>query len=1039
MAIFPPDTRQASTNFASFPLGAVVAVDSIFQFPVNNIPANTVNNPISIVGTGIMVSPNHVLTAAHTVVNIQTSSPLSSTRVTTSNLVPTLTNRFGLAAVDPGPNVPLNNIYLPRNATAQSIRSNTQVQSDVALLTSTGTLVSAQNAVGIIAFVDVSASVGRAITTAGYPTDLFVRANTLVTAPGVGVETIQYTSPGLIYYDLDTFGGQSGSPIFHTLSGDTRPRTLGIHTRGPDLFPSGSISVQPVSNGTGGNSGVLITTDLYDRIVAKIAADSGTSNAALLPENAIIGVDVVRSGVSIDDTIIGSYRKERILGQRGNDKLLGGGADDRLEGGDGTDQALFADVKTNYKTTNTDVFNRFYTVEHVGGTKTDGKDSLQGIESVVFGFVDANKDKIDDDGVFEVVPLFVSLASIQPFSSTAEIGFSSTSRAVSADSQQASSGPKLKDGPEIITSQVILDNHEQEIGVFKATTSAWTVDGDVDYKLSILPVESNDTLVVDQQAIESIVIKVNDTVVDIIDPSQLIIDSMGNLNFRGAIADLATGQDVYNDVSFELIFTDCLDSITLEQQITGGQELNTTWSADKQTEINVLNVIEGEFVACDDGVNRDIYGNDFTNSITVSSGHNNLAGQNGNDFFILCGGENVVDGGADIDTARISMNYEDAGHIVRNGSFIQIGDHTTLSNTEFIEFNDIRLAASDLTVRPIVSLTESVVSVTEGADRTANVAVNLSSIVDRDVAIEYSTQPISALAGADFTENTGTLIIAAGESSGHIAIDIAENLIPEGFEQLLVNLKTVSGETFADNTNESTINIDISDNDSAIGVSLIADNSILGEGTQLISLERFGSLAAADTLKFQVVAAGSNPAQAKDFIDGFTEGQVSFAPGESIKEIEIPIAADTEQESDETFDLRLTSKSGSATIPSNDLIFTIRDYGQIVEPINSNLAVDAIQGDLLLGNQNVKVKDTPTEYLSANNQDAELNSASDVQTDIGLRNPDSDVFSSSAVQDFSLDSDSLALTQSFKENSNIPSILDAGYDTVLSSGNSLSY
>jgi V8-like Glu-specific endopeptidase len=75
MAIFPPDTRQASTNFASFPLGAVVAVDSILQFPVNNIPANTVNNPISIVGTGIMVSPNHVLTAAHTVVNIQTGSP----------------------------------------------------------------------------------------------------------------------------------------------------------------------------------------------------------------------------------------------------------------------------------------------------------------------------------------------------------------------------------------------------------------------------------------------------------------------------------------------------------------------------------------------------------------------------------------------------------------------------------------------------------------------------------------------------------------------------------------------------------------------------------------------------------------------------------------------------------------------------------------------------------------------------------------------------------------------------------------------------
>jgi V8-like Glu-specific endopeptidase len=558
MTVFLPDTRQASTNFALFPLGAVVAVDSIFQFPT---PLGNPPSPLTpVVGTGIMVSPNHILTAAHTVVNINTnaliaSRPLSSVRATTSNIQPTLTDRFRLAPVDPGPNVSLNNVFLPRNATAQSIRLNPQ--SDVALLTSTGTLVSAQNAVGMIAFVDVSASVGRAITTAGYPTDLSTRANVLVTAPSVGTETISYTSSGMIYYDLDTFGGQSGSPIFHTLSGDTRTRTLGIHTKGTENGRS-------VSGGTGGNSGVLITTNLYDRIVAKIAADSGTSNAALLPENAIIGVDVAQSGVSIDDMIIGSYRKERILGQSGNDKLLGGGADDRLEGGAGNDQALFADVKTNYKTINTDIFNRFYTVEHVSGTKTDGKDSLQGIESVVFGFVDANRDKVDDDGVFEVVPLVVSPLSFQPFSSTAEIDASSVSRStVSVNSQQASSGPKLKDGPDITTTQTIFGGHDREIGIFQATTSAWTVDGDANYTFSIIPLESADAPILDQQAIETIEIKVNDKIVDIIDPSQLSIDSMGNLSFGGAIADLATGQDAYNDVSFELIFTDCLDSITL--------------------------------------------------------------------------------------------------------------------------------------------------------------------------------------------------------------------------------------------------------------------------------------------------------------------------------------------------------------------------------------------------------------------------------------------------------------------------------------------
>jgi V8-like Glu-specific endopeptidase len=1042
MTVFPfADSRLVTTNLTSFPLNAVATIDSQFQRPVAVNP-NLPINQLSAVGTGIMISPNHVLTAAHNVVDIFTRTtvnnvttynpiPLSSVRISTSASQLALQSRTIGVSGDSAPNVILNSIYFPRNANTQSIRLNDSI--DVALLRSTVTPIAAQDVIGMIAFVDTKASSNLSITTAGYPIDpprFNNNGRTLVISPGTGIETVKYTTPGMFYYDVDTGNGQSGSAVWHTLNGD-RPRTLGIHTRGYG---------NATSNETGGNAGVLITTDLYDKIVSKIAADSGTSNANLLPENAIIGVDIAQPGVSIDDTIVGSYRKERIQGKGGDDKLFGGGADDRLEGGAGIDQALFADVTTNYKITNTDIFNGFFTIEHIGGTKADGKDSLQGIETAVFGFVDANKDKIDDDGIFNVVPLNISPLSIQPFSSTAEIGFSATSRStISVSNQQASSGPKLKDGPEITTSQTIFGEHEQEIGVFETTTSAWTVDGDVNYKLSILPAKSANSLVLDRQAIENISIKVNDKVVDVIDPSQFTMDSQDNLSFMGEIADLTTGQDAYNDVSFELIFTDCLDSITLEQQITGGQELNTVWSADEETEINVLNVIEAEFIAPDDGVNRDIYGNNFVNSITVSSGHNNLSGEDGNDRFILCGGENVVDGGADVDTVRINMNYEDAGHITRTGNSIKIGDDTTLSNTEFIEFDDIRLATSDLTVTPIISLTESVVSVTEGASKTANITVNLSSVVDRDVAIEYSTQSISAVAGSDFTESKGTLTIAAGESSGHITINIAEDLIPEGFEQLVVNLKTISGETFADNTNESTVNINISDNDSAIGVSLIADNSTLGEGTQPISLQRFGSLTAADTLKFQVVAAGSNPAQASDFTNGFTEGQFSFAPGESIKEIEIPIALDQDIESDETFGLRLIGQSGLATVPSDDLIFTIRDYGQIEQPIEGNPvmpAVNAAEDDLLLGRQSVDTNDVLTEYTPAK-QDFGTDNISDIQTDI---------FSSSATQDSSLSNDVFpliqpsctgrCLTNADGDNKNNSSIFHDGFDAALSFGSS---
>lgn len=152
--------------------------------------------------------------------------------------------------------------------------------------------------------------------------DFSVQARDLVLAPGIldenGNETtgtvfnvqgrrIQYSD------NIDTVGGQSGSPVWQTLEGDD-PRVLAVHSRGGGFR----------------NAGTLIDTEAYKLIMDEIEGDE---DPALLPENLIYGSDPISRPIPLpdlpgDDLIEGKYRKERILGLAGNDTIFGAGADD---------------------------------------------------------------------------------------------------------------------------------------------------------------------------------------------------------------------------------------------------------------------------------------------------------------------------------------------------------------------------------------------------------------------------------------------------------------------------------------------------------------------------------------------------------------------------------------------------------------------------------------------------------------------------------------------------------------------------------------
>ena len=338
-------------EFNSFPLTTVTAIDA--RFPLS--PGQSPNG----FGSGIVIAPNYVLTAAHVVYEyppigapIGTGTTADQIRVTTStNATPNnlIDRRIGTVSTDPDPNVNVNNgIFYPvGNANRRAV--------DIALLRTDNKLLDAEDVVGLIAFVDPATSAGNigsdfegdySIQTAGYPFDNVsadIENNSglplrdLALAPGQGSGTIRDVFNTRVFRytdDIDTATGQSGSGVWHTLEGDTKPRVLGIHNSDLDV-------------GIGINTGASIDIQVYNSIIAQTEDAIDVEDPNDLPENAIIGTDFyVPPNPIVDppaiedanDTINGTYRRERILGLGGDDTINGAGADDRLEGNEGNDE-----------------------------------------------------------------------------------------------------------------------------------------------------------------------------------------------------------------------------------------------------------------------------------------------------------------------------------------------------------------------------------------------------------------------------------------------------------------------------------------------------------------------------------------------------------------------------------------------------------------------------------------------------------------------------------------------------------------------------
>ncbi len=219
-------------------------------------------------------------------------------------------------------------------------------------------------------------------------------------------------------------------------------------------------------------------------------------------------------------------------------------------------------------------------------------------------------------------------------------------------------------------------------------------------------------------------------------------------------------------------------------------------------------------------------------------------------------------------------------------------------------------------------------TVAEGA--TASVTVLRANGLGSQVTVGYQVQAASTATGGgqDYTLVNGTLTFGAGITSQTITIATTQDTLAEGNETIVLKLVNPSAGTVIA---PDTTTITIIDNDTAgtIQFSATAYGVIESAGPAIVRVTRAGTnLASGVTVQFTTTngtaTAGVDYANATQVL--------TFAAGETFKDVAITILDDSLSEGNETVNLSLGNPSAGATLGANQIaVLTILDDEQSVQ------------------------------------------------------------------------------------------------------------
>ena len=225
---------------------------------------------------------------------------------------------------------------------------------------------------------------------------------------------------------------------------------------------------------------------------------------------------------------------------------------------------------------------------------------------------------------------------------------------------------------------------------------------------------------------------------------------------------------------------------------------------------------------------------------------------------------------------------------------------------------------------PVVTMDAATQAVNES--QTARVCASLDALSGRTVVVNIASANGTADAGDDYTAiPTGTsLTFVPGSDNRCIDVSTLDDAVAEASESFSVTLSNPVQATVG-TPNTTTVTID--DNDAAPKVAMKTATRAVGEGDGSLTLCATLSPISASTVTVDIASGGGTATAGADYTAIAANAQLSFVSGDAERCVDVAVADDDVDESDETFDVTLSNVTGGfATLGTQaDTTVTISD------------------------------------------------------------------------------------------------------------------
>jgi chitinase len=240
----------------------------------------------------------------------------------------------------------------------------------------------------------------------------------------------------------------------------------------------------------------------------------------------------------------------------------------------------------------------------------------------------------------------------------------------------------------------------------------------------------------------------------------------------------------------------------------------------------------------------------------------------------------------------------------------------------------IRLPGATTATTPNATVTLPSISTAEPATGSAPlpVTLTLSQPVDREVTVRYRTQNMSAIAGQDYLAASGTLVFPRGASSATFNVMILADIFAESTEFFQIVFSSPTNATLQQMTLNCQITADggattttpttttPTTTSSAPTMTVTPSSSTITEGNTSNPSVTFTlrlAAASATPMSISYTTVNGTALAGRDYTA--RSGAMTFAPGETVKTVSIPILANTRVDGNRMFDLVVTPAAGIRT------------------------------------------------------------------------------------------------------------------------------